>query len=95
MCVIASRLPLRLFTRESLCSSRSSIMSHHQVVQILQPGGRDQLALASVPKPEPREGEALVRNAFAGVNFIDTYHRCQVPLASEAPADCGTDHCAQ
>ena len=74
MCVIATRLPLRLFTRESLCCSRS-IMSHHQVVQILQPGGRDQLALATVPKPEPRDGEALVRNAFAGVNFIDTYHR--------------------
>lgn len=29
----------------------------------------------SIPVPKPGEGEVLIRNAYAGVNFIDTYFR--------------------
>lgn len=39
------------------------------------PGGPDVLTLADLPDPVPGEGEALVRVAAAGVNFIDTYRR--------------------
>jgi NADPH2:quinone reductase len=46
-----------------------------QAVQILDYGAREQLRLADVPVPGPRSGEALVRLAYAGVNFIDVYMR--------------------
>jgi NADPH2:quinone reductase len=38
-------------------------------------GGAETLTLADMPIPEPGEGEALVKLAFAGVNFIDVYIR--------------------
>lgn len=39
------------------------------------PGGPDQLVLAEASSRAPGPGEARVRVAFAGVNFIDVYHR--------------------
>ncbi|MCS6951577.1 MAG: quinone oxidoreductase [Bryobacterales bacterium] len=39
------------------------------------PGGPEQLKLVEAPKPEPKAGEALVKIAAAGVNFIDIYYR--------------------
>ena len=47
----------------------------HRVVQISEIGGRDKLTLKNVPVPTLKEGEVLIKNTFAGVNFIDTYHR--------------------
>jgi NADPH2:quinone reductase len=38
-------------------------------------GGAETLTLADMPIAEPGEGEALVKLAFAGVNFIDVYIR--------------------
>ena len=38
-------------------------------------GGADQLQLDEVPIPSPKPGEALVRQRFAGINFIDVYMR--------------------
>ncbi len=38
-------------------------------------GGPEVLALADVPKPEPKAGEILVKHQAIGINFIDTYHR--------------------
>nr|WP_273888948.1 quinone oxidoreductase [Rubrobacter naiadicus] len=38
-------------------------------------GGPEVLGYEDVPEPEPKAGEALVRVAAAGVNYIDTYHR--------------------
>lgn len=46
-----------------------------KVIQIAQYGGGEQLRVVDVPVPEPRAGQALVRLAFAGVNFIDVYMR--------------------
>ncbi len=46
-----------------------------KAIQIGEYGGGEQLRLVDVPVPEPRAGEALVRLAFAGVNFIDVYMR--------------------
>jgi NADPH2:quinone reductase len=38
-------------------------------------GGPEQLKLHNVPTPEPGPGQALVKIAAIGVNFIDTYFR--------------------
>ena len=42
------------------------------------PGGPDVLALVELPDPVPGPGEVLVRVAWSGVNFIDTYRRAGV-----------------
>ncbi|MCH7832253.1 MAG: quinone oxidoreductase [Proteobacteria bacterium] len=46
-----------------------------KAIQISEYGGSDTLAMADVAAPEPGEGEALVKIAYAGVNFIDVYMR--------------------
>ncbi|HEX9149152.1 MAG TPA: alcohol dehydrogenase catalytic domain-containing protein, partial [Thermoanaerobaculia bacterium] len=46
-----------------------------KAIRVDQPGGPEAMRLAEVPDPKPREGEVLVRNEAAGVNFIDVYHR--------------------
>jgi NADPH:quinone reductase len=56
-----------------------------RAVRIHQFGGPEALSLDEVPQPEPGHGEARVKIAAAGVNFIDTYHRkglypLQLPL---------------
>jgi NADPH2:quinone reductase len=39
------------------------------------PGGPENLKYGDLPKPEPGPGQALVKIAAAGVNFIDIYFR--------------------
>jgi NADPH2:quinone reductase len=46
-----------------------------RVVVVEQPGGPEQLRIVEMPKPEPGPGQALVKIAAAGVNFIDIYQR--------------------
>lgn len=46
-----------------------------RAIQTTQAGGPETLELVEVPRPRPGPGELLVRVAFAGVNFIDTYRR--------------------
>jgi NADPH2:quinone reductase len=46
-----------------------------QAIQILQTGGPEVLTLQTLPDPEPKLGEALIRIEASGVNFIDTYFR--------------------
>ncbi|MDP8982608.1 MAG: quinone oxidoreductase [Acidobacteriota bacterium] len=46
-----------------------------KAVFIEQPGGVENLKYADLPKPEPAPGQALVKIAAAGVNFIDVYFR--------------------
>lgn len=38
-------------------------------------GGPDVLGMQEVSTPEPGPGQAAVRVSYAGVNFVDTYHR--------------------
>jgi NADPH:quinone reductase len=45
-------------------------------IQITQCGGPEVMKLADAPKPSPAAGQALVKIAAAGVNFIDVYFRC-------------------
>ncbi|KAJ1956797.1 hypothetical protein EC988_001164 [Linderina pennispora] len=46
-----------------------------QAIQFSQTGDASVLQLVDIPKPTPKPGQILVRNRFAGVNFIDTYFR--------------------
>lgn len=46
-----------------------------KLIQINQTGGPEQLKLAEGPTPTPAAGQALVRVAATGVNFIDVYFR--------------------
>jgi NADPH2:quinone reductase len=46
-----------------------------RAIYIEQTGGPDVLKYGDMPTPEPAPGQALIKVAAAGVNFIDTYHR--------------------
>lgn len=54
-----------------------------KAVFIRQTGGPEVLQYGDWPNPQPAEGQALVKVAATGVNFIDTYHRTglyKIPL---------------
>ena len=44
-------------------------------IQVEHVGGPEQMRLVDVPTPTPGAGQALVRIAVSGVNFIDVYFR--------------------
>jgi NADPH2:quinone reductase len=44
-------------------------------IQVNVPGGPENLQLVDIPIPQPGPGQALVRLAASGVNFIDIYFR--------------------
>ena len=44
-------------------------------MRVHSPGGPETMVLEDVPIQEPGPGQARLRVAFAGVNFIDIYHR--------------------
>ncbi|KAJ2781802.1 hypothetical protein H4R18_002663 [Coemansia javaensis] len=48
------------------------------VVQFDECGGPEVLRVVEAERPDPGPGEIVVRNRFAGVNFIDTYFRSGV-----------------
>ncbi|HEX4278910.1 MAG TPA: quinone oxidoreductase [Bryobacteraceae bacterium] len=45
-------------------------------IQVSKCGGPEELKLADSPTPTPGPGQALVKMAASGVNFIDVYFRC-------------------
>ena len=53
-------------------NQRIRTMATMKAVQITKPGGVEALQYNEVPVPVPGKGEVLVRNAYSGVNFIDT-----------------------
>jgi NADPH2:quinone reductase len=54
-------------------------------------GGPENLHLMELPKPEPGEGEALVKLEASGVNFIDVYFRNGLYKAPETPVKLGNE----
>jgi NADPH2:quinone reductase len=46
-----------------------------KLIQVTQTGGPGELKIADAPIPTPAAGQALVRIAASGVNFIDVYFR--------------------
>lgn len=59
-------------TRTTFLRAMSTTM---HAVQIPQHGDSSVLAWVPVPKPSPKPDQVLVKVAYAGVNFIDTYQR--------------------
>lgn len=53
-----------------------------KAIQVAQTGGPEVLQLKDVPVPAPSAAQVLVKNDFAGVNFIDTYFRTGLYPAS-------------
>lgn len=54
-------------------------------------GGPENLKYIDLPKPEPSEGEVLVKIEAAGVNFIDVYYRTGLYKAPETPVRLGNE----
>jgi NADPH2:quinone reductase len=61
-----------------------------KAIQVLEPGGPDQLKLVEVPVPTPGPGQALVKIAAIGVNYIDVYHRTGL-YKSDIPISIGME----
>ena len=49
-----------------------------KAIRVNEHGGPEALAYEDVELPEPGPGQARVRNAASGVNFIDVYMRTGV-----------------
>jgi NADPH2:quinone reductase len=46
-----------------------------KAIQVFETGGPGQLVFGEKDTPQPAKGQALVKLAASGVNFIDVYHR--------------------
>src|ERR1035438_5834132 len=71
-------VPVHVVISDSVRSNHSpSEESSHamKAVFVEQPGGQENLKYADIPKPSPAAGQALVKIAASGVNFIDVYFR--------------------
>lgn len=61
----------------------SEIPAEMRAIRLHEHGGAEAMRVETVPVPRPGAGEALVRLAAAGVNFIDVYKRTglyRIPL---------------
>ena len=54
-------------------------------------GGPENLKYVDVAKPEPGDGEVLVKVEAIGVNYIDTYFRTGLYKAPESPVKLGSE----
>jgi NADPH2:quinone reductase len=61
-----------------------------KVVQVREPGGPETMQVSDAPVPVPGPGQALVRIAASGVNFIDVYFRTGLYKA-ELPITLGSE----
>lgn len=61
-----------------------------KAILVHTPGGPEQMKLEEIPTPTPGEGQALVRIAATGVNFIDIYFRTGLYKA-DAPFSLGME----
>lgn len=62
-------------SRFAYINNRRTMSSTIHAVQIPKHGDSSVLAYVPVPKPTPKPDQVLVKVAYAGVNFIDTYQR--------------------
>jgi NADPH2:quinone reductase len=61
-----------------------------KVIQVREPGGPETMRVSDAPVPVPGPGQALVRIAASGVNFIDVYFRSGLYKA-ELPITLGSE----
>ncbi len=64
-------------------------MSH--AIRVHEPGGPEKMVWESVPTPDPKPGEALVRHKAVGLNYIDVYFRTGLYKAPSMPAIIGME----
>lgn len=64
-----------------------------RAIRVHAAGGPEALSLDEIPEPAPGPGEARVRMAFAGVNFIDVYLRNGLYSPGPLPARLGKEGC--
>lgn len=60
-------------------------------IRIARLGGPEGLELQELPLPEPGAGEVRVRVAYAGLNFLDIYHRTGLYAPGPLPAPIGRE----
>jgi len=61
-----------------------------KAIQVKETGGPEKMELVDLPQPVPGPGQALVKIAASGVNFIDVYFRAGLYKA-ELPATLGSE----
>lgn len=69
------------------CGDDSKAM---KAARVYEYGGPEKIRFDDVPVPAPGPGQALVKVAASGVNFIDTYHRTGL-YKSDLPFVLGTE----
>lgn len=62
-----------------------------RAIRLHETGGPEALSLDTVVLAEPGPGEILVRQSFAGVNFVDIYHRTGLYGQPALPAGLGVE----
>lgn len=61
------------------------------VVQIISPGGPEQLRVSEQAALQPSDGEIVVRHEAIGMNFLDIYHRKGIYPLPSYPATPGAE----
>jgi len=61
-----------------------------RAIQVHSPGGPEKLQMVDIAAPSPGTGQILVKIAYSGVNYIDTYYRTGL-YKSELPIDIGSE----
>ena len=62
-----------------------------KAIRVHTPGGPETMLWEDVPTPEPGPGEALVRHAAVGLNYIDVYFRSGLYKAPSLPMTIGME----
>src|SRR4051812_12452835 len=62
-----------------------------KAIRFEKTGGTDVLEVKDIPIPTPGAGEILVKNEYAGVNFIDTYFRSGLYPSESFPRGLGSE----
>lgn len=62
-----------------------------KAIRIHAPGGPEAMKWDEVPRPEPAQGEALVKQAAIGLNYIDVYFRSGLYKAPTLPLIIGQE----
>jgi NADPH2:quinone reductase len=62
-----------------------------QAIRIHSPGGPEVMKWEEVPRPEPSQGEALIKQEAVGLNYIDVYFRTGLYKAPTIPLVIGQE----
>jgi NADPH2:quinone reductase len=60
-------------------------------IRVHEPGGPEKLLWEEVPRPQPKPGEALIKQHAVGLNFIDVYFRTGLYKAPSMPVTIGME----